>query len=347
MMGDVLGAANMPLPTPLAAMSRAKARTTAGPGDSPRSSGRLKAMQIGVVYPQTELGGDPAAVRRIGKAVEDLGFDHLLAYDHVLGAVHADRARQLLGPYTEHDPFHDPFVMFAYLAGITERIGFATGILVLPQRQTALVARQAADVDLLSGGRLRLGVGVGWNHVEYEALGQDFGTRGARQEEQIKLLRRLFTEPVVDFSGRFDRVDRAALVPKPARPIPIWLGGSGEAAFDRAARLADGFIFFGGGIDHVVDVWARLRDRVGDLGRSVEDFGRDYVVVPRGGVDDLTTEVDGWREAGGTHISVVTMGLGLGSVDGHIDYLASVAEALSLRRLTGLRWGGARCAERG
>ena len=202
-------------------------------------------MQIGAVYPQTELRGDPSAVRRIGRAVEDLGFDHLLAYDHVLGAVHADRTPPLTGPYTERDPFHDPFVMFAYLAAITERIGFATGVLVLPQRQTALVARQAADVDLLSGGRLRLGVGVGWNDVEYEALGQDFRTRGAREEEQIGLLRRLFTEPVVNFSGRFDRVDRAALVPRPARPIPIWLGGSGEAAFERAARLADGFIFFG------------------------------------------------------------------------------------------------------
>jgi probable F420-dependent oxidoreductase len=203
-------------------------------------------MQIGVVYPQTELRGDPNAVRRIGRAVEDLGFDHLLAYDHVLGAVHADRMPPLTGPYTEHHPFHDPFVMFAYLAGITERIGFATGILILPQRQTALVARQAADVDLLSGGRLRLGVGVGWSPVEYEALGQDFHARGARQEEQIQLLRRLFTEPVVDFSGRFDRIDRAALVPKPARSIPIWLGGYGEKAFERAARLADGFMFVGG-----------------------------------------------------------------------------------------------------
>src|SRR4051812_4336717 len=143
-----------------------------------------------------------------------------MAYDHVLGAVHADRSPALPGPYTERDPFHDPFVMFAYLAGITEGIGFATGILILPQRQTALVARQAADVDLLSGGRLRLGVGVGWSHVEYEALGQDFRTRGARQEEQIGLLRRLFTEPVVDFTGRFDRADRAALMPKPKRPLP-------------------------------------------------------------------------------------------------------------------------------
>jgi probable F420-dependent oxidoreductase len=288
-------------------------------------------MQIGAVYPQIELGGDPVAVRRIGKAVEDLGFDYLLAYDHVLGAVHANRARPLTGPYTEHDPFHDPFVMFAYLAGITERIGFATGILVLPQRQTALVARQAADVDLLSGGRLRLGVGIGWNDVEYQALGQDFTTRGARQEEQIQLLRQLFTEPVVDFTGRFDRVDRAALVPKPQRPIPIWLGGSSEAAFDRAARLADGFLFFGGGLEHAVDAWGGMQTRLDVLGRPVEAFGREYVVLPRGGLDDLAAEVDGWRSAGGTHLSVITMGLGLNSTDSHIDYLASLAARLNLR----------------
>jgi probable F420-dependent oxidoreductase len=286
-------------------------------------------MQIGVVYPQIELRGDPTAVRRIGRAVEDLGFDHLLAYDHVLGAVHADRTPELTGPYTEHDPFHDPFVMFAYLAGITERLRFATGILILPQRQTALVARQAADVDLMSGGRLRLGVGVGWNHVEYQALGQDFRTRGARQEEQIQLLRRLFTEPVVDFSGRFHRIDRAALVPKPAHTIPIWLGGSGEKAFDRAARLADGFIFFGGGSDHAIHAWNRLRDRVRGYGRSVEDFGGDYVALPRGGIADLVSEIDAWRQAGGTHATVATMGLGFDSADAHIHYLTTVAQALT------------------
>jgi probable F420-dependent oxidoreductase len=286
-------------------------------------------VHVGVVYPQTELRGDPGAVRQIGRAAEDLGFDHILAYDHVLGAVHADRARQLTGPYSEHDPFHDPLVLFAYLAGITERIQFATGVLVLPQRQTALVARQAADVDLLSGGRLRLGIGVGWNHVEYEALGQDFGTRGARQEEQIDLLRRLFTEPVVDFSGRFDRVDRAALVPKPTRSIPIWLGGASEAAFDRAARLADGFIFFGGGIDRAVGAWNAMRDRLRRLGRSLDDFGADYVARPQGGVDGLMTEIDAWREACGTHVSVATMGLGLTSAEAHTEYLATVADALS------------------
>ncbi len=290
-------------------------------------------MEIGVVYPQIELRGDPDAVRRIGTAAEELGFDHLLAYDHVLGAVHADRTPRLTGPYTENDPFHDPFVMFAYLAGITERIRFATGILILPQRQTVLVARQAADVDLLSGGRLRLGVGIGWNHVEYEALGQDFRTRGARQEEQIQLLRRLFSEPVVDFSGRFDRVDRAALVPKPARTIPIWLGGFSEPAFDRAARIADGFIFSAAAdFDRTLAAWRRLRGRVRDLGRSVDDFGGECVVRVRDGVNTLGAQIAAWREAGGTHLSVVSLGLGLDSVEAHIDYFASVADAVAEAR---------------
>ena len=284
-------------------------------------------MQIGVVYPQIELGGDPEAVRQIGTAVEALGFDHLLAYDHVLGAVHADRTPPLTGPYTEHDPFHDPLVMVAHLAGITQRIGFATGILILPQRQTALVARQAADVDLLSGGRLRLGVGVGWNPVEYDALGQDFRRRGARQEEQIELLRRLWTEPVVEFEGSFDRVERAALLPKPTRSIPIWLGGYGEAAWERAARLGDGFIF-GGRATGIFESWHRIRDRLAELGRSVEEFGGDYLVLSRSGIDDLVAKVEGWREVGGTHTTVVTMGLGLDSTSAHLDYLGQVAEAL-------------------
>ncbi len=287
-------------------------------------------MDIGIVYPQFELQGDPAAVGKFGRAVEDLGYAHLLSYEHVLGAVHADRTPPLVGPYNEQDPFHDPLVMFAYLAAMTERINFATGILVLPQRQTALVARQATDVDLLSGGRLRLGVGVGWNFVEYEALGQDFHTRGARQEEQIELLRQLFNEPIVDFAGRFDRVDRASLVPKPGGSIPIWLGGAGEKAFDRAARLADGFMFFGGGVAHATDAWRRLRERVAGAGRSVEMFGGDYVALSGSDVGELTREIEAWRAAGGTHVSVVTMGLGLDSLDAHIDYIASLADVLGL-----------------
>lgn len=291
-------------------------------------------MRIGVVYPQDELHGDPEAVRRFGRAVEDLGFDHLGCHEHVLGVVYGDdRAPGLYdGPYTERDPYHDPFVMFAHLAAITERIGFVTGILVLPLRQTALVARQAADLDLFSGGRLRLGVGAGWNHVEFEALGQDFQTRGPREEEQIELLRRLFTEPVVDYSGRFHRIDRAALVPKPARPVPIWLGGSSKTAYERAARLADGFIFDDSqGIEHNLEAWHRLREQLDRRGRSVQDFGREYVAAPTGRVRELPAQFDAWRAAGGTHAALVTAALGLTGVEEHIEYLAAAAEALGLR----------------
>jgi probable F420-dependent oxidoreductase len=284
-------------------------------------------MQIGVVYPQIELGGDPEAVRRIGRATEELGFDHLLAYDHVLGAVHEDRVPPLVGPYTERDPFHDPLVMFAHLAAMTERIGFVTGVLILPQRQTALVARQAADVGLLSGGRLRLGVGIGWNYVEYDALGQDFRTRGAREEEQIALLRRLWAEPVVEFTGRFDRVDRASITPKPTHPIPIWLGGYGNAAYERAARVGDGFIF-GGRTEDVFGAWDRMRGRVVEAGRPVERFGGEYVVMSRKGPEAVAAKIAAWGDADGTHAAVLTMGLGIGSTDGHIEYLAAVADVL-------------------
>ena len=176
-------------------------------------------MRIGVVFPQTELGGDVGAVRAYAQRAEELGFTHVLAYDHVVGAdpaVHTGWD----GPYNVHSTFHEPMVLYGYLAAVTS-MELVTGVMILPQRQTVLAAKQAAEVDLLTSGKFRLGVGIGWNRVEYEALGQDFRTRGARQEEQIKLLRRLFAEPVVDFSGRFDRVDRASLVPKPARPIPI------------------------------------------------------------------------------------------------------------------------------
>jgi probable F420-dependent oxidoreductase len=284
-------------------------------------------MQIGVVYPQIELGGSPEALRRFATAVEELGFEHLVAYDHVLGAVHADREPQLMGPYTENDPFHDPLMMFAYLAGITPRLGFFSGIIILPQRQTVLVARQAADLDLFTGGRFRLGVGVGWNYVEYDALGQDFSTRGKREEEQIALLRRLWSEDVVTFDGRFDRVDRAALVPKPTKPVPIWLGGWGEVAFKRAARIADGFIF-GGRTDNVVPTWQHMQELLAANDRRVEDFGAEAVIFSSSGVARVAEHAAAWEDAGGTHAAVLTMNHGFTDVEQHVDYLNEVRSAL-------------------
>ena len=283
-------------------------------------------MKIGVIYPQTELKGDPTAVHRIGLAAEELGYDHLLTYDHVLGATH-DRMPKLTGPYTEKDPFHDPFVMFAYLAGITKRLELVTGILILPQRQTVLVARQAADLDLLSGERFRLGIGLGWNYVEYESLGQDFHVRGKRVAEQIELLRRLWSEPLVNFAGVFDRVDRAALNPRPRRSIPIWLSGFADVALQRAAALADGFIFADGAAD-AFEQASKLRQYLKDAARPVDGFGLHCNMLRAKSLKDVVDTASRWRDIGGTHASVVTMGQNFTGVDQHLDYLKRAADAL-------------------
>ncbi len=286
-------------------------------------------MKTGIIYPQNELQGDPGAVRKIGLATEELGFDHLLTYDHVLGATH-DREPKLSGPYTEKDPFHDPFVMFSFLAGITQRIDLITGILILPQRQTALVARQAADLELLSNGRLKLGVGIGWNYVEYDALGQDFHTRGKRLEEQIHLLRQLWgSEQVVKFEGEFDHIDRAALNPRPKNNIPVWFGAFVEAALKRAVRLGDGLIC----VDSVRGDAFRQADRLKavlrDAGRSADDFGLHCNMLNAKTPEDAVETASRWRDIGGTQVSVSTMGQGFTTADQHVEYMNMVAEALS------------------
>src|SRR5262249_46087753 len=199
-------------------------------------------MRIGAIFPQTEIGVDLAGIRDYALAIEEMGFDHLLAYDHVLGADTSTRPGWQ-GPYTSESQFHEPFVLFGYLAALTRRVELVTGVIILPQRQTALVAKQTAEVDVLSGGRLRLGIGVGWNAVEYQALSEDFYTRGARCDEQIAVLRALWREPVVTFSGRFHTIEAAGINPLPIRRgIPMWIGGHSEAALKRAGRLGDGWL---------------------------------------------------------------------------------------------------------
>jgi probable F420-dependent oxidoreductase len=241
--------------------------------------------------------------------------------------VHEGRQPALWGPYTERDPFHDPLVAFGYCAGITQRVELVTGILVLPQRQTLLVARQAADVALLSGSRLRLGVGVGWNYAEFEGLDQDFRTRGRRMSEQIELLRRLWAEPVVDFTGKFHRLDRLALNPRPAAPIPIWCGGHSEVAYRRAAKLADGFIF-GGSIERVTEGWRTIQRILEEEGRDPDDFGADYQFPDRADVQTQLDLVRRWQDAGGTHCAVRTMKLGFTTAQQHIDHLADFRQRL-------------------
>jgi len=285
-------------------------------------------MKLGLVYPQIELGGDPDAVRAIGGAAEGLGYDYLLAYDHVVGAEHANREPELWGPYTENDPFHDPFVLFAYVAGKTEKLEFATGVIILPQRQTVIVAKQAADLDLLSNERLRLGVGVGWNYVEYDALGQDFKTRGARANEQIEFMRRLWTEPLLDWKGEFDQIERGNVLPQPKRQIPIWIGGFSTPAFRRGATLGDGFMFAGSfertapGVDEVNQIAAAN-------GRDMTNFGRELVRTRPTKLQDTVDDLQRWRDLGGTHFAVSSMDMGLDSVEAHLDYFGQVIAATS------------------
>jgi probable F420-dependent oxidoreductase len=280
-------------------------------------------LNVGVVFPQTEIGNDPAAIRDWAQAVEAMGYTHMLAFDHVLGA---DRERHpgLRGPYTYQHPFHEPLVLFGFLAAATRRVELVTGIIILPQRQTALVAKQAATVDVLSGGRLRLGVAVGWNFVEYEALGEDFTTRGRRIEEQIELLRALWSKELVTVKARWHRVTDAGINPLPVqRPIPIWMGGESEPVLRRAARLADGWMPHfrpGSEAQAVVD---RLHGWVREAGRDPGKFGIEgrfaLTQMPR---DQWARELAAWRAMRGvTHVCVHTVGLGLKTPADHVELL--------------------------
>jgi probable F420-dependent oxidoreductase len=287
-------------------------------------------MQIGVVFPQTELGGDVGAVRAYAQGVEELGFRHLMAYDHILGAdpaVHQDWQ----GVYDVRDTFHEPMVLFGYLAALTS-LELVTAIIILPQRQTVLVAKQAAEVDLLSDGRLRLGVGLGWNAVEYEALGQDFTTRGKRVEEQIDLMRRLWTEQSITFDGTYDRVTGAGLAPLPVqRPIPVWFGAQSPVAYRRAGRLADGWFPQMPPGPKLDEAKAMVEEAAVQAGRDPSVLGMEGRASWTGSAEELDDLARRWREAGATHLAVNTMKAGLRSVDEHLAALAGAADALGLR----------------
>jgi probable F420-dependent oxidoreductase len=287
-------------------------------------------MRIGVVFPQTELGGDAAAVRTYGQRVEELGFAHLLAYDHVVGAdpaVHTGWA----GPYDVHTTFHEPLVMFGYLAAVTTNLELVTGVIILPQRQSVLVAKQAAEVDLLSEGRLRLGVGLGWNAVEYESLGEDFTNRGKRLGEQVEVMRRLWTEPSVTLDGKHHRITGAGLAPLPVqRPIPVWIGAASRPALDRAGRVGDGWFPMmapGPQLDEAREIVARSATAAG---RDPSALGMEGRVTWRGDRQQIADELGEWAAAGATHVSVNTMGAGLRTVDEHLAALAALAENLSV-----------------
>jgi alkanesulfonate monooxygenase SsuD/methylene tetrahydromethanopterin reductase-like flavin-dependent oxidoreductase (luciferase family) len=270
-------------------------------------------MKIGCVFPTCEIGTDPIAIRDFAQAAEQLGYSHLITYDHVLGAVHAGRDPRLGGPYDENNPFHEPFVLFGYLAALTKRLELVTGVIILPQRQTALVAKQCAELALLSGNRLKLGVGSGWNYVEYEALNESYATRGKRLDEQVELLRKLWT-----------------------RPIPIWFGGFSAPALKRAARTGDGFLF-GASNATMLNFCAVLREELAKTGRAA-GFEIDAITGFGEGPDAWRKAAETWKAAGATHFSMRAMSTGaslIGDKDPgfktpqqHIDALAKFIEVV-------------------
>jgi len=287
-------------------------------------------MHIGVMFPQSEIGADPIAVRDIAQAAEDLGYHHLLSFDHVILPGRSGYAGYT-GAVTNDQPIHEPLVLFGYLAALTQRIELVTDVLVLPQRQTILVAKQAAEVDVLSGGRLRLGIGVGWIPDEYAALGANFYNRGARSEEQIAVLRALWTEPVVTFHGQWHHIEAAGISPLPIqRPIPLWIGGMADATLNRVSRLGDGWF----PLDVPPDDAAQ--SMIERLRRYTVEAGRDPAAIGIEGMLSIATvpemhwlsHLERWRAIGATHLAVSTIGAGFTSPQEHIDAFRLVKSRL-------------------
>jgi probable F420-dependent oxidoreductase len=288
-------------------------------------------LKIGLVYPQTEYGHDPIAIRDYAQTAEGLGFNHILAYDHILGA-NPVRPGGWQGPYTYQHPFLEPLTLFTYMAAFTQKLEFATGVIILPQRQTAVFAKQAATLDVLCGGRLRLGIGLGWNAVEYTALNEDFHTRGKRIEEQVEVLRRLWTQPLVTFKGRWHEIPDAGVNPLPVqRPIPLWFGGTAEAVLQRTARLGDGWMPMYRTPNDALPALEKLARYRQEAGRASLPFG----IEPRfsyadGDANVWLSLIQGWQAAGATHISFNTMGHGFDTPAKHLAAVRLLANAAGL-----------------
>jgi probable F420-dependent oxidoreductase len=294
-------------------------------------------MKIGAVFPTCEIGNDPTAIRDFAQTAESLGYAHLVTYDHVLGAEHGGREPALAGPYVETDPFHEPFVLYAYLAALTKTLELATGVIILPQRQAALVAKQAAELQVLSEGRLRLGVGTGWNWVEYDALGVPFAKRGARMEEQIEVMRALWAGGTPSFEGEYHRFERAGILPVPEPTVPVWFGGFSPVAIRRCARIGDGFLF-GAYTSPMQKLCEMLWAEVEAAGRQREDVGVEAIIHYSEGPDQWRAAAEAWKGLGATHFSMRAMDTGVHltgekpagftSPQQHIDALAEFIEVV-------------------
>lgn len=291
----------------------------------------MSSLQIGAVVPHHEIGTDPGAIRAYAQGVEELGAGHLLIYDHVMGA-QRDRPGGFTGPYDSDVAFHEPFVFFGFIAAVTTTIELMTAVLIVPQRQTVLVAKQAAELAILSGNRFKLGIGVGWNEVEYQALGVDMAARGRRQEEQVELMRRLWAEDAFSFEGEFHTVDRASILPRPSEPVPIWFGGSADSLLDRCGRLGDGWIPLGKPDEKSRERIAAIRAARETAGRGPwDEFGiQAQAQYARGNPDRWRSHAEAWIELGATRLAIATHNAGDTDVDGHLariaEYMAAVGD---------------------
>ena len=275
-------------------------------------------MEIGIVFPHNEIGTDPGAIKAWAQGAEALGMGHTLIYDHVLGA-DPDRPGGFRGPYDKDVAFHEPFSVFSFMAAVTNSITFMTAVLILPQRQTALVAKQAAELAILSGNRFRLGIGTGWNEVEYEALGVPFAARGARQSEQVELLRQLWREDSLTFEGKHHAVTRASILPRPTESVPIWFGGIAPALLRRCARLGDGWVPLGGPNEASAQALATMREHREAAGLSWEGFGIQAQAQYRGGTPERwQNHASRWKELGCTHLAIATHNAGNATVEDHL-----------------------------
>jgi probable F420-dependent oxidoreductase len=286
-------------------------------------------MQFGAVFPHNEIGTDPGAIRAYAQGIEALGATHLLIYDHVLGA-DPDRPGGFRGPYDKDVAFHEPFTTFAFIAACTERLEMITTVLILPQRQTVLVAKQAAELAILSNNRFRLGVGTGWNEVEYTGLNEDFHNRGRRQAEQVALMRRLWTEDSLDYTGNYHRIDKASINPRPEAPIEVWFGGSAPALLKRCGELGDGWIPLGSPNDASREALSTIRSHREAVGLPWDGFGVQAQAQYAGGTPDRwATHAERWRDLGASHLAIATHNAGETDADGHLkrveEYLGAVA----------------------
>jgi probable F420-dependent oxidoreductase len=286
-------------------------------------------MEIGAVIPHDEIGTDVGAIKAYAQGSEGLGLKHLLIYDHVVGA-RRDRHPGFEGPYDSETNFHEPFVFFGFLAACTTTIELMPAVIILPQRQTVLVAKQAAELAILSDNRLRLGIGVGWNKVEYEALSEEFGNRGRRQEEQVVFMRRLWAEDAFSFDGEFHTMTEASILPRPTAPIPILFGGSAPAMIDRCARIGDGWLPLGGPSEKCAERLAEMRRIRTEAGLPWEGFQIQGQMQYAGGNPDLWRRgAEEWVALGATHVAVATHRAGDTDAEGHLARIAEVRDAIA------------------